>query len=140
MKIWIKVLLFMSSLVWGIGLIGITSFPIAALAQNSAADLEEDADAESGALEVVTVTGSRIKRKELVTSTPMTVLGAQDYSLSGTTNVEQLLNSMPEVIPGEGSFTNNDSSGVATIDLRGLGVQRSLVLVNGRRYIFFDSR
>ncbi|MDZ4730527.1 MAG: TonB-dependent receptor [Xanthomonadales bacterium] len=137
MKIRFKVLLFMSSLVWGIGLIGVTFFPIAALAQNPAVDLEEDA--ESGALEEVTVTGSRIKRQELITSTPITVIGAQDYTLSGTTNVEQLLNSMPQVIPGEGGYTNNDSNGVATVDLRGLGVQRGLVLVNGRRYIFFDS-
>lgn len=139
MKIWYKVLLFTSIAVWGSGLIAITLFPIAALAQDSAANLEEDEDEQRLALEVVTVTGSRIKRQELITSTPITVIGAQDYSLSGTINVEQLLNTMPQVIPGEGGFTNNDSSGVATVDLRGLGVQRSLVLVNGRRYIFFDS-
>src|SRR5690606_34595596 len=71
---------------------------------------------------------------------PIAVVGAPDYSLSGTTNVERLLNTMPQVIPGEGGFTNNESSGVATIDLRGLGTQRSLVLVNGRRYMFYDSR
>lgn len=108
-------------------------FPNAVLAQ--------DADEDSGeVLEEVVVTGSRIKRMELITSTPMTVLGAQDYVLAGTTNIEQLLNSLPEVLPGEGGFTNNDSSGVATIDLRGLGVQRSMVLVNGRRYIFYNSQ
>ncbi|HEX2140433.1 MAG TPA: TonB-dependent receptor plug domain-containing protein, partial [Woeseiaceae bacterium] len=91
-------------------------------------------------LEQVIVTGSRIARPELSTASPIAVIGAPEYALSGTTNVEELLNTMPQVIPGEGGFTNNEGSGVATIDLRGLGIQRSLVLVNGRRYIFFDAR
>jgi len=131
-------LIFTGGLVWGTGLLGLGLFPMAALAQDTSATLEE-ADEESGVLEEVFVTGSRIRRQELITSTPITVIGSQDFALSGTTNVEQLLNTMPQVIPGEGGFTNNDSSGVATVDLRGLGVQRNLVLVNGRRYIFFDS-
>jgi outer membrane receptor protein involved in Fe transport len=98
------------------------------------------AESEDDEIEEVVVTGSRIKRRELTTMSPIAVIGAPDYSLSGTTNVERLLNTMPQVIPGEGGFTNNESSGVATIDLRGLGTQRSLVLVNGRRYMFYDSR
>ena len=95
---------------------------------------------EAEEIDEVVVTGSRIKRRELTTTSPKTVIGAPDYALSGTTNVERLLNTMPQVIPGEGGFTNNEGSGVATIDLRGLVIQRSLVLVNGRRYIFYDSR
>lgn len=109
--------------------------PATAVAQVSSGS--ESTDQE---IEEVIVTGSRIKRRELTTMSPIAVIGAPDYSLSGTTNVERLLNTMPQVIPGEGGFTNNESSGVATIDLRGLGIQRSLVLVNGRRYMFYDSR
>lgn len=86
------------------------------------------------------VTGSRIARRELTTQSPVTVVGAPEYALSGTTNIEGLLNTMPQVLPGEGGFTNNEGAGVATVDLRGLGIQRSLVLVNGRRWIFFDAR
>ena len=103
-------------------------------------DAAAQSDSEVEEIEEVVVTGSRIKRRELTTTSPIAVIGAPDYALSGTTNVERLLNTMPQVIPGEGGFTNNESSGVATIDLRGLGIQRSLVLVNGRRYIFYDSR
>ncbi len=132
-------LFFTSGLVCATSLMGLILLPTLALAQGSAAASVEDEDADGKTLEEVTVTGSRIKRQELITSTPITVIGAQDYALSGTTNVEQLLNSMPQVVPGEGGYTNNDSNGVATVDLRGLGVQRSLVLVNGRRYIFYDS-
>ncbi len=86
------------------------------------------------------VTGSRIARPELTTQSPVTVIGAPEYALSGTTGIEELLNTMPQVLPGEGGYTNNEGSGVATVDLRGLGIQRSLVLVNGRRWVFFDAR
>lgn len=104
--------------------------PAAAQAQKpSANDIDE-----------VTVTGSRIRRADLETASPIAVIGDADYVLSGATNVEQLLNTMPEVVPSEGQFTNNDSSGTAQIDLRGLGPQRSMILVNGRRWLFFDSR
>lgn len=91
-------------------------------------------------LDEVVVTGSRIARSELNTTTPVAVIDSTDYELSGTTNIDEFLNSMPQVLPGEGGFRNNEGTGVATIDLRGVGIQRSLVLVNGRRWAFFDAR
>ena len=63
----------------------------------------------------------------------------EEFSLSGAVNVEQVINTLPQVIPGTTSFSNNPGGGVATLNLRGLGTQRNLVLVNGRRYIFFDT-
>ncbi|HZF96401.1 MAG TPA: TonB-dependent receptor [Allosphingosinicella sp.] len=89
--------------------------------------------------EDIFVTGSRIRRPDLTSSSPLTVVQDEEFSLSGTVNVEQVINTLPQVIPGSTSFSNNPGGGVATLNLRGLGEQRNLVLVNGRRYIFYDA-
>jgi outer membrane receptor protein involved in Fe transport len=85
------------------------------------------------------VTGSRIARRDLTSSSPLTVVQDEEFTLSGAVNVEQVINTLPQVIPGSTSFSNNPGGGVATLNLRGLGEQRNLVLVNGRRYIFYDA-
>src|SRR5690606_21749047 len=89
--------------------------------------------------ETIVVTGSRIARPDLRSSSPLAVVGQEEFALSGATNAEAVLNVLPQVIPGETSFSNNPGAGVATIDLRGLAEERTLVLVNSRRYIFFDT-
>jgi iron complex outermembrane receptor protein len=87
----------------------------------------------------VVVTGSRIARRDLETAAPITVTTQEEFKLSGAVNVEQVVNQLPSVIPGATAFSNNPGGGVATLDLRGLGATRTLILVNGRRYIFFDA-
>ena len=87
----------------------------------------------------IVVTGSRIARRDLVSSSPVAVIADEEFTLSGAVNVEQVINTLPQVVPGATSFSNNPGGGVATLNLRGLGSQRNLVLVNGRRYIFFDA-
>lgn len=87
---------------------------------------------------VILVTGSRIARRDLNSSSPLTVVQDEEFTLSGAVNVEQVINTLPQVIPGATAFSNNPGGGVATLNLRGLGAQRNLVLVNGRRYIFYD--
>ena len=74
----------------------------------------------------------------MTSTSPLAVVQDEEFTLSGAVNVEQVLNTLPQVIPGTTSFSNNPGGGVATLNLRGLGTQRNLVLVNGRRYIFFD--
>lgn len=103
-------------------------------------DTEGEDDNLAPETEVIVVTGSRIAVEGLTTIQPMASIGAQDLLLSSASTVENLLNTIPQVVPGESGFTNNESSGTATINLRGLGDQRNLVLVNGRRWIFFDAR
>jgi outer membrane receptor protein involved in Fe transport len=97
---------------------------------------EEAAQQEEGQ---ITVTGSRIQRRDLTSPSPVAVVQDEEFRLSGATNVEQVVNTLPQVIPGSTAFSNNPGGGVATINLRGLGSQRNLVLVNGRRFIFFDA-
>ena len=87
----------------------------------------------------IVVTGSRIARRNTDSAAPVAVVQDQEFKLSGTINVEQVLNTLPQVIPGSTGFDNNPGGGVATLNLRGLGTNRSLVLVNGRRWMFFDT-
>lgn len=104
----------------------------AAFAQEAQAEGEEPAQA-------IVVTGSRIARSDVTSVAPVSIVGADEFRLTGTVNAEQVLNALPQVIPGTTSFSNNPGGGVATLDLRGLGSQRTMVLVNGRRYMFYGT-
>lgn len=81
----------------------------------------------------ITVTGSRIVNANLVAASPVTTVDSEEFDLSGTTRVEDLLNTLPQISPSFDAFTVNPTTGFATVDLRGLGTARTLVLVNGRR-------
>ena len=83
----------------------------------------------------IVVTGSRIKQPNLESASPVTVITNQEFKDTGTTRVEDLVNSLPQVFAGQGSNISNGSSGTATLNLRGLGSERTLVLVNGRRLV-----
>lgn len=85
-------------------------------------------------VEKVTVTGSRLKKRDYSTTSPVTTIGSQTFELTQTNSVERLLNDLPQLVPGN-TFTSNNAGGeeFATIDLRGLGANRTLVLVNGNR-------
>jgi outer membrane receptor protein involved in Fe transport len=95
------------------------------------------ADEESPIQEVV-VTGSRIAAPQLESVSPITAISAEEVKNTGVTRVEDLLNSLPQVVADQGSGLSMGSSGVANINLRGLGAQRTLVLINGRRLMGGD--
>lgn len=86
-------------------------------------------------LEEVVVTGSRIKRADLSSVSPISVVTGEEFKISGNLNVEQKLAELPQTLPSFGPSSNNPGDGTARVDLRGLGTSRTLVLVNGRRYI-----
>ncbi len=88
--------------------------------------------------DTIVVTGSRIARPDLEQSSPIAVVSAEAFALRGQTNVESVLNDLPQVTGSSTGTSNNPGGGVATVDLRGLGTQRTLVLVNGRRYVSYD--
>ena len=92
---------------------------------------QDAADEEDGA--TIVVTGSRLASPNLDSASPVTVVSAEEIKNTGTTRVEDLVNSLPQVFAGQGSNYSNGSSGTATLNLRGLGSERNLVLVNGRR-------
>jgi len=93
---------------------------------------------EAGTLDAITVTGSRLARRPLTLTAPLVMLSAEEIDLSGAINLENMLNAQPQFIGGQTSRSNNPGTGAAQLDLRGLGSNRNLVLVNGRRYIYFS--
>ena len=97
--------------------------------------LPQIALAEEAQLEEVVVTGSRIRRADYVANAPVATLGADQIELTATVNTEQLLNTMPQMVPGFDRTSNNPGNGTATVDLRGLGSNRTLVLINGTRAV-----
>lgn len=93
----------------------------------------QDAADENDDGATIVVTGSRLASPNLESASPVTVVSAEEIKGTGTTRVEDLVNSLPQVFAGQGSNYANGASGAATLNLRGLGSERTLVLVNGRR-------
>ncbi|MFN3911853.1 TonB-dependent receptor domain-containing protein, partial [Hyphomonas sp.] len=92
------------------------------------------ADESEARQEKVTVTGSRLALADFQAISPVTSVTSEAIELNATLTLETLLNELPQVIPGN-TVTSNNSGGedFATIDLRGLGPARTLVLVDGER-------
>lgn len=108
--------------------ISLALFAAPAYAQDAAAD---DAAADEDA--TIVVTGTRIQNANLTAVSPVTSVTNAEIKLAGTQKTEDLLNSLPQVFASQSSTLSNGASGTATVDLRGLGSQRTLVLIGGRR-------
>jgi outer membrane receptor protein involved in Fe transport len=91
------------------------------------------ASAQDQELEQIVVTGSRIPQPNLEGNSPVSVIGAQEVRLQGVTQVEDLINNLPQAFADQGGNISNGASGTATVNLRNLGADRTLVLVNGKR-------
>jgi iron complex outermembrane receptor protein len=86
-------------------------------------------------LEEVVVTGSRIKRSDTSSISPITVLSDEDLAVSGNLTLENFIQDMPAVNGGDfGAGVNNGNPGIASVSLRGLGPNRTLTLLNGKRF------
>jgi len=95
---------------------------------------QQDQASEAQEIEEITVTGTRIRRTNLISTSPVTQVDADEFLYGGITRVEDLLNDLPQMSGGvQQTGTSNGGTGVAAIDLRGLGTQRTLTLLNGRR-------
>lgn len=107
------------------GSVPLLSFGPNAYAQNQTATVEE-----------VFVTGSRISRSDLDSASPVSVLDRTDIVSAGLTDVGNLVQRMPSMSGSPiGTTTNNGGNGSVQIDLRGLGVDRTLTLINGKRVV-----
>jgi iron complex outermembrane recepter protein len=95
-------------------------------------------DQEAPQITEVVVTGSRIAGPPLESVSPITAVTAQEIKDSGVTRVEDLLNSLPQVLADQGSGLSMGTTGIAAVNLRGLGPNRTLVMVNGRRLMGGD--
>jgi iron complex outermembrane receptor protein len=89
-------------------------------------------------MEVVQVTGTRITLPGANATSPIASIGADAIKAAQPVAVEEFFKSLPAAAAAAGPGTNSGTGGAATIDLRGLGPNRTLVLVNGRRLVPFS--
>ncbi|MEO6186775.1 MAG: TonB-dependent receptor plug domain-containing protein, partial [Steroidobacteraceae bacterium] len=107
------------------GAVAAATSPTTAMAQEGADSLEE-----------VVVTGSRIRRVDAATASPVQIVTAESIRESGVSTIGELIQKLPSIAGAatNPSLNNGGGDGASNIELRGLGVERTLVLVNGRRY------
>ena len=84
-------------------------------------------------IEEIVVTGSRIKRRDFTSVSPIATIDADEITRGGITNLEDLVGDLPQLVPNLDRTGNNPFNGAAQLDLRGLGPGRTLVMLNGRR-------
>ncbi|WP_019029325.1 TonB-dependent receptor plug domain-containing protein [Colwellia piezophila] len=107
-----------------------------ALAATSVTSVQVFAEEGAENVERIAVTGSRINRTDIETASPVTVISADFIAQSGFTSVQEILAMQPAAAGMSlGATSNNGSGGSATVNLRGMGTQRTLVLMNGRRMV-----
>jgi outer membrane receptor protein involved in Fe transport len=110
----------------------------ALLAGGGAAQAQQQQQPSQG-LEEITVTGSRIVRRDLEASSPIVTIDAARFENSSTISIESVLNQMPQFVPEGTQFDQGiqagptASLGIGSVNLRGIGPNRTLVLIDGRR-------
>ncbi len=111
-----------------------TGVPTPAVGQPDTTATSEAAG-KRAAEETITVTGSRIRRKDLTTPAPVTVISREQVIASGKVSIGDFLQSLPEQGNSINTSVNNGGDGSTRVNLRGLGDARTLVLLNGRRMV-----
>lgn len=110
--------------------VGLSSLPV--FAQGS--------EAGSDKLETIVVTGSRIRRVDIESASPVFSIDKADIEKSGKLTIGDLIQESPSIAGAatNPSVNNGGGSGASTVSIRGLGSQRTLLLVNGRRLAYAD--
>ena len=111
----------------------------ALLANPAAFAQEQDQDAAEKPMEEVVVTGSRIISTNLDSPSPVQTISSEDIAKTGIVNLQDILLKNPTFGTPTLSRTNSNfltsGAGVSTVDLRNLGIDRTLTLVDGRRFV-----
>lgn len=111
--------------------LGALAAPLAAYAQ-----AQVSPEGEASQVDEVVVTGSRLQRSGIDAPTPTVALTAETIEAKGVTNIAEMLNEMPQVATGLSNANTSYSFGnigLNQVNLRNLGVRRTLTMVNGRR-------
>lgn len=96
--------------------------------------LAQQGEQQDEMMEEVVVTGTLIRNvANLVETSPVIAISDQEFRDRGVLRVEDMINTLPQAFGAQGSNLANGATGTATVDLRGLGAARTLVLLNGRR-------
>ena len=122
------------------GLASFAALALASVAPLTATAQETEAE-DQELLEEIVTTGSRLKANpNLAAAVPvLSVTGAEGMT-RGNVRVEDFINVLPQVMAGQASEVSNDATGTATLNLRGLGRDRTLVLMDGRRLPYGSSQ
>ncbi len=83
--------------------------------------------------DTIVVTGSRLQQANIFASSPVTTIGSEEFVARGTVDTIDLVNILPSVTAGQTNEVSNGATGASTLNLRGLGATRTLVLVDGKR-------
>jgi iron complex outermembrane receptor protein len=102
-----------------------STLPTLVSAQDESADLEE-----------VVVTGTRLTKSNVTSSVPLVQIGAEEINSRGVARVEDVVNILPNVFVAQTAEVANGATGTSTLNLRGLGSNRTLVLIDGKRLPF----
>ena len=122
-------------------LVGTTALAVA-VAVSGLAGVAYAQDNQGSAVQEVVVTGSRIARRDYVAQTPIVTVSSDTMKSTSAIAIEQSLSKLPQFVPGADQFgggavnvqaTALSTPGASTLNLRGLGQNRNLVLVDGRR-------
>ena len=111
---------------------------VPAFAQQVAPQAEAAAAPEDKSEAVIVVTGSLIRNPNLVQATPVNVTTADQIELKQSNTAEEVLRQVPGIVPSIGSAVNNGNGGSSYVDLRGLGSNRNIVLLDGQRLVPAD--
>ncbi len=104
---------------------------------------QDESDDDTFVLEEIVVTGSRIVRRDFESSSPIVTIEAGTFEERSNIGIESALNQLPQFVPAGTQSARSSAStplpsataapGAATVNLRGLGLNRTLVLVDGKR-------
>jgi outer membrane receptor protein involved in Fe transport len=123
-----------------IGLVG-SSAILALVTAAGAAQAADKPAAQGTSVQEVVVTGSRIARRDYTSASPIVTVTSQSLQNTAEVSIDQALNKLPQFVGGQNQITSagdvqatpTSSPGAATIGLRGLGTNRTLTLLDGKR-------
>ncbi|KRC78401.1 TonB-dependent receptor domain-containing protein [Sphingomonas sp. Root241] len=117
-------------------LVGSAVAALVAYSSSAAAQgVEEGVSPQEASPTEITVTGTRIQQPGLISTSPVTTVDSGEIRLQGATNIENVLNRLPQVTADANENVSNGSDGTARVNLRNLGSNRNLILVNGQRLL-----
>lgn len=113
--------------------VSLFSLPNAVLAQNSEVKTD-DVKSDKSKMQRITITGSNLKRIAVETASPITVISKEQIARGGATSLTEVLRNVAQNIGGQDeNRTNGFTAGASSLNLRGIGSQATLTLINGRR-------
>lgn len=104
----------------------------------SASAFAQDAP-EGEESERLVITGSRITSPGAVSSSQILSIDEEALDFQQDTEIESIMRTLPAIIPADNKNVNNGTAGAGTIDLRGLGSQRNLIMLDGKRMVPFNT-